>query len=128
MSGGDIKENTKTILGVAMLSEILGSLGLWRTQLSWSLSLEGLELSLQACWYSPHFVHFTGFWRKGELAPLSKQTGFNCCYCQCSCKYHIKRAFWLIVFRIKIQELCIDIMHPGFFKDQTVSITLKHSL
>lgn len=24
---------------------------------------------------------------------LSKQTGFNCCYCQCSCKYHIKRAF-----------------------------------
>lgn len=59
---------------------------------------------------------------------LSKQTGFNCCYCQCSCKYHIKRAFWLIVFRIRIQELCIDTLHPGDFKDQTVYTTLKYSL
>lgn len=46
--GGGIKGNTKTILGLLWLSEILGHLGLWRTQLSWSLSLEGLELSLQA--------------------------------------------------------------------------------
>lgn len=27
-----------------------------------------------------------------------------------------------------MQELCIDIMHPGYFKDQTVYVTLKYRL
>lgn len=85
-------------------------------------------MPLKACPLHYEFVHFTSFWSHGVGAFLSKQTGFNCCSCQCSCRYHIKRAFWLIVFRIKTQALCIDCVHPEYSKDQTVSTPWIQSL
>lgn len=67
--------------------------------------LEGLVATFAGFVFQfPVCTFFRLLWKRRVGSFLSKQTGFNCCYCQYSCKYHIKRALWLIVFRIKMRR------------------------
>lgn len=55
--------------GCCSLAGMMGSCGVERglEKLGYGLTLKGLEASFS----SSEFVHFTGFWRIGELAPFS---------------------------------------------------------
>lgn len=63
------------IPGLLWLVEILGYLGLGRTQLNWSLSSEGLELSLKTCWYSPHLYILQASGERGSWLLSANRRG-----------------------------------------------------